>query len=181
MSFEVNHNEASQNSGGIIPEGEYEVIIKSALEDASKGGTMFINVPLIIRNDIDQPYKNAYIWHKIWQLKEPKDADRACGGYSAKGIQTLSKSAGLINGKKYADLLAWCDDLKNKLIRVTIKHEEYNNETQAKVRYINESKYKECKHVFKSNQKSTQSNQKSEQNESSGFYEMNEDEEDLPF
>ena len=30
MSFEVNHNEAS-TGGGIIPTGEYEVIIKSAI------------------------------------------------------------------------------------------------------------------------------------------------------
>ena len=87
--------------GGIIPIGEYEVIIKSALEDVTKGGTPYINVPMIIRNDIEQPYKNAYIWHSIWHVKEPKDADKACGGYSSYGIQTISKAAGLQNGKKY--------------------------------------------------------------------------------
>jgi hypothetical protein len=146
--FEVNHEEAKQ-SGGLMPEGEYEVIIKSALEDATKGGTQYINVPLIVRNDIEQPYKNAYIWHAIWKLKEPKTADVACGGYSSNGIQILSKAAKLINGKKYGSLAEWGEDLKNKLLRVTVKHEEYNGNTQAKVKTITETKYPQCNHVYK--------------------------------
>lgn len=178
MSFEVNHNEAS-TGGGIIPTGEYEVIIKSAIEDCSKSGTMFINVPLIIRNDVEQPFKNAYIWHKIWQLKQPSDADIACGGYSSKGIQNLSKAAGLQNGKKYDDLEAWGDDLKGKLLRVNVKHEEYNGETQVKVRYVNETKEPVCNHVFKS--AAGQPATVPEDNNNFGFYPINEDDEDLPF
>lgn len=176
MSFEVNHSQAG--SGGIIPEGEYEVIIKSALEDATQGGTMYINVPLVIRNDIEQPYKNAYIWHKIWQLKQPKPADLACGGYSSWGIQNISKAAGLENGKKYDDLGDWGDDLKGKLIRVTVKHDQYNGNTQVNVKYVNETKAPDCKHEYK-NQESTQATQQ-EQNPVGDFYPIDA-EDDLPF
>lgn len=179
MSFGVDYSQASGNSGGIVPEGEYEVIIKSAIEDATPRGAMFINVPLIIRNDIEQPYKNAYIWHKIWQLKQPSDADKACGGYSSKGIQNLSKAAGLENGKKYPDLQAWGDDLKGKLIRVKVKHEEFNNETQVRVQYVNETKHPECKHVFKS--AAGQPAAVPPEMTNDNFYPLNEDDDDLPF
>jgi len=146
--FEVKHEEAS-SGGGVMPVGEYEVIVKSALEDVFKSGTIYINVPLIVRNDIEQPYKNAIIWHSICQVKEPKDADKACGGFSSFGIQSISKAANLQNGKKYAGLNEWCEDLKGKLIRVTVKHEEFNGGTQVKVKYTNETKYPTCNHVYK--------------------------------
>ena len=174
--FEINHNEAS-TGGGIIPIGEYEVIIKSALEDVTKGGTPYINVPMIIRNDIEQPYKNAYIWHSIWHVKEPKDADKACGGYSSYGIQTISKAAGLQNGKKYADLQAWGADLKSKLIRVSVKHEEYQGNTQVKVKYCSETKYPVCNHVYKTAPAAPVA---SAQSPELGFYPMDNDDE-LPF
>lgn len=146
--FEINHNEASTGEK-IMPVGEYEVIIKSALEDVTKGGASYINVPLIVRNDIEQPYKNAYIWHSIWQVKEPKDADKACGGYSSFGIQSISKAANLENGKKFADLTAWGTELKGKLIRVSVKHEEYNGNKQVKVKFCSETKFPVCNHVYK--------------------------------
>ena len=148
MGFEIKHEE-SNTSNAIMPEGEYEVIIKSALEDVTKGGTQYINIPLIVRNDIDQTYKNAYVWHVIWKVKEPKDADKACSGYSSWGIQSISKATGLQNGKKYAGLQDWGADLVGKLLRVTIKHEEYNGEMQVKVRYCNPSKFPECNHIYK--------------------------------
>ncbi|MDF3000549.1 MAG: hypothetical protein K0Q48_668 [Bacillota bacterium] len=149
MGFSVNHNEASKG-GGLIPEGEYEVIIKEAFLDVTKGGTAFINIPMIVRNDVEQPYQGAYLWHSLWRRKEPTDGDLACDGFSIKQIQTLSKAAGLENGKQYADLSDWSLDLKHKPLRITVKHEDYNNKTSAKVGYINETKVGTVKHQFKS-------------------------------
>jgi hypothetical protein len=153
MSFgiDVNYNEAGAGSD-LLPEGEYEAIIKYVGEDVTpaSGSKVYISVVLIIRNDVDQKYKNKFIWYPLWKRKEPSPADAAVGGYSIKQIQTLSKSAGLPNGKKYPDIQEWYDDLKNKVIRVTIKHELFNGEQQAKVNYVNPSKFPECTHTFKS-------------------------------
>lgn len=148
MGFTTNFSGVSEGSD-LLPEGEYETIIKYAGEDATKGGTVYINVTCVVRNDVDQKYKNKYIWHSIWHKKEPSPADIACGGYSSKQINSLSKAAGLPDGKEYATLSDWCDELKNHCIRITVEHEEYNGKTNARVKWVNESKHPNCHHLWK--------------------------------
>lgn len=147
MGFGVDYNQAPQTK--LIPEGEYEVVIKSAYEDISNGGTVFFNVPLIVRNDVEQPYQDAYIWHKLWKKKDPTPEDLACDGYSYKQIQGLSKAAELPNGKNYATLTEWGEDLKGLPIRVVVEHDTYNGKTNARVKYLNETNHAPCNHVYK--------------------------------
>ena len=52
-AFKVDYNEAQDF--GAVPDGDYEVVIFNVTEDASKGGTEFINFDMVIRNDIKQP------------------------------------------------------------------------------------------------------------------------------
>lgn len=148
MAFQTDYSDLSEGSE-ILPVGEYECIIKYAGEDATKGGTMYMGATLVIRNDVDQQYKNKYIWHSIWQKKEPSPADLACGGYSSKQINSLSKAAHLPNGKKYESLSDWADELKNKIVRVTVEHDTYQGKTSARVKWVNESKFPDCKHRWK--------------------------------
>lgn len=153
MAFGVDYNKAPQ--GGLIPKGEYEVVIKSADEDISNSGTVFLNIPLIVRNDVEQPYKDAYIWHKLWKKKDPSPEDLACDGYSYKQIQSLSKAAELPNGQNYASIVDWCEALKGLPIRVTVDHETYNDKISARVKFQNETKHKPCNHVYKNAEEQT--------------------------
>ena len=41
------------------PEGDYEVLISKVHIDVTRGGTEYISIPMTIREDVDQPYKNA--------------------------------------------------------------------------------------------------------------------------
>lgn len=148
MAYTTDYSDIPEGSE-LIPEGEYECIIKYAGEDATKGGTVYMSVTLVIRNDIDQPCKNKYIWHHIWQKKEPSPADLACSGYSSKQINAVSKAAKLPNGKSYDSLSDWADELKNKIVRVTVEHDEYQGKTSARVKWVNESKYPDCRHKWK--------------------------------
>lgn len=150
MAYSVNYADAIEGTD-LIPEGEYECIIKYASENVTRGGTVHMSVTLVVRNDVDQPCKNRYIWHNIWQKKEPSPADLACGGYSSKQINSLSKAAKLPNGKRYDSLEDWADDLKNRVVRVTVEHNEYNGKTNARVKWVNESKYPNCQHKWKIN------------------------------
>lgn len=147
MAFSLDYSKTDN----IIPEGKYECIIENIYENITPGGTVYIDIPLIVRNDIEQKYKNAHIWHAIWKKKEPNQADEACGGYSSYQINALSKAAGLPAGKQYAGLAEWMEDLKGKLLIATIKHEEYKGKQQAKVYSIANTLHPDCKHVFKKN------------------------------
>lgn len=169
MAFNVNHDEAAEYE--LLPEGEYEVIIKSCKQTTSKNGTPCVNMQLVVRNDVAQSCQNYVLWDNLWKRREPTSADMAVEGYSVKQVQSLSKAAGLPNGKSYADINEWAADLAGKLIRVTIEHEEYQGSKYARVKWRNESKQPTCKHIWK----------KEEANVPDvGYAELDEDE-DVPF
>lgn len=141
----VNYSEAND----LLPEGEYECIIRQVALDVTRGGTEYIDIPLIIRNDVERnPRRGGIIFHKLWRRKEPTAADKACNGFSAKQIQSLSKAAGLPNGKSYPDMEEWMADLAGRLVRATVYHEEYKGVEQAKVSWVNQTREPICKHVY---------------------------------
>ncbi|MBC1230529.1 DUF669 domain-containing protein [Listeria booriae] len=110
--------------GGQVEDGVYEVIINHATEDATPSGAEYINVDLIIRNDVNQKFKNAHIFHKIWKGKESNQ-------YNAKSINTIGKAVGLANGKEYNSLTEVLEDFALKTCLVSVKNEtsEYNGKT----------------------------------------------------
>ncbi|MCR2045513.1 DUF669 domain-containing protein [Anaerosalibacter massiliensis] len=140
FNFQVNHDEAVDF--GLIEEGEYEVIVAKAFEDAAKSGTMFINLHLVVRNDVDQKYQNKYIFASIWQSKETNQ-------YHAGMLNTVAKALRIENGKRYNSLEELLNDFRGKTARVTVKHEEYNGKTNARVKGWEPSKFETCNHQFK--------------------------------
>ncbi|HAB9065700.1 TPA_asm: DUF669 domain-containing protein, partial [Listeria monocytogenes] len=54
--FKVDHNDVFTNG---VENGTYEVVLYNANEDATKNGAEFINIDLIIRNDVNQKFQNA--------------------------------------------------------------------------------------------------------------------------
>ena len=175
--MELTMDYSDVQEGGLLPAGEYEAIIKYAGEDTTKSGTVHINVTMVIRNDVEQQCKNKYIWHKLWHRKSPSPADVNCGGYSSKQIMKLSKVAGLPNGRKYESLADWCEELGGKCVRITVEHEEYNGEKQAKVRWVNEPKTRECRHEWKERE----DEQTGAAPAADGFAELGNNDDELPF
>ncbi len=134
---------------GLIPEGQYEVIIKKVEERTTKNGSTGMNLTLVIRNDVEQQYKNRCLFHTLWKRKEPAPADMQVQGYSFKQVMILAKAATLPSGKVYENVQALCADLVNKVVRVTVAHDEYNGNKREIVKYTNASQFPECKHVYK--------------------------------
>jgi hypothetical protein len=157
--FTINHDEAMDM--GLIEEGTYEVIVAKAFEDVSKNGSIFINLHLVVRNDIDQKYKNKYIFASIWQSKET-------GQYHSGMINTIAKALRIENGKRFNTLQELLDDFKLKTARVIVKHEEYNGRTNARVQSWEPSRFNTCNHQFKA-----------EDIPIEGFHPVNND--DIPF
>ena len=72
-------------------------------------------------------------------------------GFSFAQIMALAKAAQLPAGKSYAGLNEMGKDLIGQPVRVTIEHSTNpnNGQTNERVKYVNESKYPDCKHVYK--------------------------------
>lgn len=149
MGFSTNYDDV--NDYELIPEGEYEVVIRNIEERTTKNGATGLNLSLVIRNDVKQEYKDRYLFCTYWKRKEPTPADMQVQGYSFKQIMRLAKSAKLPSGKAYENVQELCKDLMKRPLRVTVEHEvnDYNGKLRENIKYINESNFPECKHVFK--------------------------------
>ena len=53
-----------------IEDGVYEVVIDSAVEDATQSGSEFTNFTMTIRNDLDQPFKNQKFGNEYGRQKQ---------------------------------------------------------------------------------------------------------------
>lgn len=148
MGFKSNWSEAAQPNS-IKPEGDYECIITKVEERVNQNGKENLNISMVIRNDVEQGYKNGYIFNTLWKRREPTEADLQVKGYGYGQIMALGKAAGLPDGKEYESLEQFCGELINKPIRATIKHEEYNGKMQERVSWLNLTKYPTVKHIPK--------------------------------
>lgn len=147
MNFTTNYDDVGTSD--ILPEGSYECVIKSAALSATKNGTAFFGVRFVIRNDVSQKYQNKYIFHSIWKKKEPSEADKQVDGFSFKQVMALAMAVKIPAGKNYANLDEMGKDLVGKPVLVDVYHDTYNGQTNVRVKYVNESKYPDCKHVYK--------------------------------
>jgi hypothetical protein len=148
MNFTTNYDNVGTGSD-LIPEGEYECVVRTAALNSTANGTPYFDVRLVIRNDVSQKFSNRYIFHSLWKKKEPSEADMQVDGFSFAQIMALAKAAQLPAGKSYPGLNEMGKDLIGKPVRVTIEHNTYKEKTSERVKYVNETKYPDCKHVYK--------------------------------
>ena len=163
MGFKNDFSQAN-NGDNIKPEGDYECIITAIEERTTKNGKTGLNISMVIRNDIQgQRYGNAMLFYTLWKRREPTQMDMQVGGYGFGQVMALGKAAGLPDGKDYASLKEYCEDLLNKCVIAHMKHEDYNGKTQERVRWLNPTKHPECRHVFKKATPTADSYAKNEQ------------------
>ena len=166
-AFKVDYNEAQDF--GAVPDGDYEVVIFNVTEDASKGGTEFINFDMVIRNDIKQPRQNSHLFHRVWKSKET-------GKYNRGMIMSLAKAFGLPDGKEYQSFENFLEDFAMRPAKVKVKneHSEYNGKTydNTNIKKFETTKFPELQHQWK------KSNAEKSVNSSPAF-DISDD--DLPF
>ncbi len=155
----------------LIPEGKYEVVIKSANIDVTPGGTEYISIYLVVRNDVEQAYKNKYIFYHLWKKKEPNEMDKTCNNFSAKQLFRLCRAVGIPEGKEFKNLDEMLSEIVKKPLLVGIIHEVYNDKKQQKVSFTAATNFPECKHEFKKDNEKTENKSVA----------ITVDEDDLPF
>lgn len=141
-NFKLDFNDTFEG-GRKITDGEYEVFVNNVKEDATPGGTEYIEFDLIIRNDVTgNDFQNFHIFHKVWKTK-------ATGKYNMKTFNTLGKNFQLQNGKQYNSFQALLDDFVGKMARVNVKNEEYNGYENLNCKYFNPTKFPQFAHLAK--------------------------------
>ena len=152
--FTVDTNN-TQEQQGLIKPGNYEVVIKEVTEGASQQkGTPFIQLELVVRNDVNQEFKNKHIWYTIWDTPATREK-----GIYAKQINTVSKHAGVQNGASFNSVADWGRFITGRPVLATVKHEEYNGDTKERVTFINATKFPQCQHSWKQENSNNQSSQ----------------------
>lgn len=184
MAFKSNQSEAFSRNN-LKPTGDYECIVGKIEERVNKNGKESLNVLLVIRNDVEQGYKNGFIFHQMWKRKQPTELDNQVKGYSFSQIMTLGKACGLPDGKEYESLEQFCNELINKPVRVTLTHQEWNGQTQERVDWLNVTKFPDVKHVKKSSASNVNNTYASQQSGFASPTQKSEEpllaDEDLPF
>lgn len=168
MGFKVDYNEAQDF--GNVADGDYEVVVFNVTEEATKNGAENINFDLVIRNDVNQSYKNSHLFHKIWKSKET-------GKYNLGAVMAMAKNFGLPDGKNYESFDAFLQDFALRTAKVRVKNEqsEYNGKTydNTNIKKFGQSAFPEMQHQFKKKE--------SPQNDFGRDSSINISDDDLPF
>ena len=164
MAFTVDTNNTQENMGTIKP-GDYEVVIKEVTEGASQQkGTPFIQIELVVRNDVNQEFKNKHLWFTIWDTPTTREK-----GVYAKQINTVSKHAGVQNGASFNSVQDWGRFIQGRPVLATVKLEEYNGEQKERVSFISATKFPQCMHKWEK-QNNQQQQQNYQQNQQQSLY-----------
>lgn len=138
-----------------IEDGLYEVVIDHATEDATPSGAEFTNFQMTIRNDLEQPFKNQKIWHRVWKAK-------ATGKYNMTMFNTIGKAAGLQAGKVYNTFDELLEDFRGNPVQVYVENttSEYNGKTyeNLEVKQWKQTKFPNVQHQWKKKDENNQSN-----------------------
>ncbi len=111
MAFRTDTSK-EQESNTLKPEGNYEVIIDAWQRRTTPNGAMSIGFTYVIRNDIEQGYKNGLIFHDVWKRKEPTPDDLEAEGYNFGQLMAIAKAAGLPANEEYESF----DEFLNALV-----------------------------------------------------------------
>lgn len=128
-----------ENQEAILPGGIYEVVCTGCYETATKGGTLYIQLRLMVRDDVPQDAQRAVHYEAMFKKKEPDKDDKAVGGYSFKRIMQISEAFGIPKGTSFATLDDWCTALRDRCAQATIEHDSYGGRTRARVKWFNKS------------------------------------------
>lgn len=150
----------SNNTGGsfeAVPEGNYEMIINNAKEDATKNGAETLQIDLLVRNDLDnvpdlaatnKKYHNRHVFVDNWKRK-------ATNQYDMQGFQYILQAAKVPEGTPIHTVDDFIKLITGVPVQVFVKQElnKYNgNETlvnRVAPWNFSETKFPEVQHTYK--------------------------------
>lgn len=139
----TDHANCYESTSGLMKPGEYECIVTDIRESATKGGTPYVSVDLVVRNDVEQEYRNKHIWDSLWLSEK-------AAPISAKKINAIDKALKMPEAE-YADYTEWGQACAGKpcRIRVSIQPARDGYEARERIDWYRETTAPEVAHVWK--------------------------------
>lgn len=137
--FKIDYD--NTNEFELIEKGEYEVVVAQAVENSTPNGAMYLDIQLVVRNDIQQRFQNQRIFHRVFQKKET-------GEYPMGFINTMAKAFQIPDGKQYSTIDELLNDFKGKAARVEVGHREWNDNKYAEVKKWNITSFPQINHQW---------------------------------
>jgi len=130
MAFVFDSSKASTGFEPIPVGTELEMIIQEAEVKTASTGTTFINMRVVVRDDVDQPYKGYKIYHRLFFTEKTEGI-----------IHGFLKAIGTPEGKAFDGI----DDIKNYIIGKSfigrVGQEESKGNIYNNISSVKESKY----------------------------------------
>lgn len=128
MSFFKMDESTIKTGGGAIKEGDYEVIITTAVPKLSSTNKNMIVVDYEVRSDVDQEYQG-------WKLRFNNFIIERSNGFTNKLLYACGWSEKEGNPPNFTDLADMAQQLVGKTLVVTVEHEDYvDNEGSTRKR-----------------------------------------------
>lgn len=124
-AFNLDFSKVQQR--GEVKDGTYEAVVNKVVENATPSGSEFIDIELIIRNDVQQQFQNSHLFPKVWKGKKDNK-------YNMGMVMAIAQALGLEDGKTYNGLEEFFADMVLKPVRVTVKNEESNGYRNTNVK-----------------------------------------------
>lgn len=120
----------------LVAEGKYEAVIINAEAGKTQAGKDKLTVDFEIRSDVDQKHTGAKILYTTFTF-EHEVAQKIVNGFI--------KACGFAHGHAFTSPEDMAQQLFNKNVLITVKHEEYTKDgekrTAAKAKYFDITKF----------------------------------------
>lgn len=138
MSFFKFDQENASVAFELVAEGKYEAVIVNAEAGKTQKGGDKLSVDFEIRSDVPQNHQGAKILYNTFTFEHE---------VSVKIVNSLLKACGFPNGHPFNSPADMANQLINKTLKITVKHEEYEKlvdgkkekRTAAKAKYYDTS------------------------------------------
>lgn len=136
--FKLDVNNVS-SSFELVAEGKYEAVIINAEAGKTQAGKDKITVDFEIRSDVTQNHQGAKIQYNTFTFEHE---------VAVKIVNSFLEACGFANGHPFSSPEDMANQLINKNLKITVKHEEYDKRLEdgtiekrksAKAKYYNPS------------------------------------------
>ncbi|MDR2833645.1 MAG: DUF669 domain-containing protein [Streptococcaceae bacterium] len=139
MAFKFDYSEVKEFQE--LQEGFYEVVCQSAEEKETNNGKKYIQLDLVVRNDVNQSGQNLHHWHSMFRMKD--------GRYHQGVLMGLGSSFGISDQKEFNTFEDMLREFHGKAAKMKLRKETYNGETNLRVHYFNKTAFPQINHKWK--------------------------------